>query len=177
MGNETLAQRGFTRCKAPLLMTATVLSRRSRQCLLCSCESSEVKDHLRRLIGEVPTILRYMDAALRQEREVLCLFGCKGKHFLSMKPTFLATKSSRISNPVVSGRKLADFLSLLPLFLRRAPSLSLCAPPFVPVLFARFTHSPRSLSHVGTFALTPAPAHCALSDFPFFCLHPSPLSA
>lgn len=103
-------------------MEATVLSHRSRQCLLCSCESSEVKDHLRRLIGEVPTILRYMYAALRQEREVLCLFACKGKHFLSMKPTFLATKSSRISNPVVRGQKLADFLSLLPLFLRRAPS-------------------------------------------------------
>lgn len=82
----------------------------------------KVKDHLRRLIGEVPTILLYMYAALRQEREVLCLFACKGKHFLSMKLTFLATKSSRISNPVVSGRKLADFLSLLPLFLRRAPS-------------------------------------------------------
>ena len=82
----------------------------------------KVKDRLRRLIGEVPTILRYMYAALRQEREVLCLFACKGKHFLSMKPTFIATKSSRISNPVVSCRKLADFLSLLPLFLCRAPS-------------------------------------------------------
>ena len=81
----------------------------------------KVKDHLRRLIGGVPTILRYMDAVLRQEREVLCLFACKDKHFLSKKPTFLATKSSRISNPVVRGRKLADFLSLLPLFLRRAP--------------------------------------------------------
>ena len=63
------------------LMKATVLSHLSRQCLLCSCESSEVKDHLRRLIGEVPAILRYMDAALRQEKEVLCLFACKGKHF------------------------------------------------------------------------------------------------
>ena len=82
----------------------------------------KVKDHLRRLIGEVPTILRYMYAALRQEREVLCLFACKGKHFLSEEPTFLATKSSRISNSVVRGRKLAGFLSLLPLFLRRAPS-------------------------------------------------------
>lgn len=104
--------------RAPLLMKATVLSHLSRQCLLCSCESSEVKDRLRRLIGEVPTILRYMYAVLRQEREVLCLFGCKGKHFLSMKPTFLATKSSRISNSVFRGRKLAGFLSLLPLFLR-----------------------------------------------------------
>ena len=122
---------------------------------------------MRRLIGEVPTILRYMYAVLRQEREVLCLFACKSKHFLSIKPTFLATKSSRISNPVVRGRKLADFLSLLPLFLRRAPSLSLCAPPFVPVLFARFTHSPRSLTRVG------ACAHSALSNFPFFAFtHP-----
>lgn len=103
-------------------MEATVLAHLSRQCLLCSCESSEVKDHLRRLIGEVPTILRYMYAALRQEREVLCLFACKSKHFLSIKPTFLATKSSRISNSVLRGRKLAGFLSLLPLFLRRAPS-------------------------------------------------------
>ena len=103
-------------------MKATVLAHLSRQCLLSSCESSEVKDRLRRFIGEVPTILRYMDAALRQEREVLCLFACKGKHFLSMKPTFLSAKSSCISNPVVRGRKLADFLSLLPFFLRRAPS-------------------------------------------------------
>ena len=54
MGNEILAQRGATRCKAPLLMTATVLSHLSRECLLCSCESSEVKDRLRRLIGECP---------------------------------------------------------------------------------------------------------------------------
>lgn len=127
---------------------------------------------MRRLIGEVPTILRYMDAAMRQEREVLCLFACKGKHFLSKEPTFLATKSSRISNSVVRGRKLAGFLSLLPLFLRRAPSLSLCAPPFVSVLFARFTHSPRSLTRVATCALTPAPAHSALSDFPFFAFTP-----
>ena len=103
-------------------MKATVFAHLSRQCLLYSCESSEVKDRLRRLIGERPTILRYMYAALRQEREVLCLFACKGKHFLSMKLTFLATKSSRISNQLVIGQKLADFLSLLPLFLRRTPS-------------------------------------------------------
>ena len=84
---------------------------------------------------------------------MLCLFACKGKHFLSMKPTFLAIKSSCISNSAVRGRKLADFLSLLPLFLRRtpsfcapAPSLSLCAPPFVPVLI-RPLHSLAPLAH------------------------------
>lgn len=110
---------------------------------------------------------------------MLCLFGCKDKHFLSMKPTFLATKSSCISNSTVRGRKLADFLSLLPLFLRRArsfcapaPSLSLCAPPFVPVLFARPTHSSCSRTRLGTSAPTQAPAHCALSDFPFFAFTP-----
>lgn len=57
-----------------------------------------------------------------RKREMLCLFACKSKHFLSIKPTFLATKSSCISNSAVRGRKLADFLSLLPLFLRRARS-------------------------------------------------------
>jgi len=34
-------------------MKATVLAHLSRQCLLCSCELSEVKDRLRRFIGEV----------------------------------------------------------------------------------------------------------------------------
>ena len=165
-------------------MKATVLAHLSRKCLLCSCESSEVKDRLRRLIGERPTILRYMDTVLRQKREVLCLFACKGKHFLSMNPTFLATKSSRISNPVVSGRKLADFLFLLPLFLRRAPfflsarplSFALC-PSLRPRsvrpshLLAPLAHACR---HMRAYARTRALRTQRLS---VFCLHPSPLSA
>lgn len=165
-------------------MKSTVLSHLSRQCLLCSCESSEVKDHLRRLIGEVPTILRYMDAVLRQEREVLCLFACKGKHFLSKKPSFLATKSSRISNSVVRGRKLAGFLSLLPLFLRRTPFFLSARPlPFALCPSLRFrsvrpSHPLAPLAHacrhMHAYARTRALRTQRLS---VFCLHPSPLSA
>lgn len=108
---------------------------------------------MRRLIGEMPTILRYMDAVLRQEREVLCLFACKSKHFLSIKPTFLATKSSRISNLVFRGRKLAGFLSLLPyvsppspLFLSACPlSFALC--PSLRSRSVRPLHSLAPLAH------------------------------
>ena len=48
----------------------------------------------------------------------------------------------------------------------------MCPPPFVPVLFATFTPSPRSLTRVGTVAPANALAHCALSDFPFFAFTP-----
>ena len=164
-------------------MKATVLAHLSRQCLLCSCESPEVKDRLRRLIGERPTILRYMYAALRQEREVLCLFACEGKHFLSKKPSFLATKSSRISNSVIRGRKLAGFLSLLPLFLRRAPfferpplSLALC--PSLRSRFVRPSHSLAPLAHACRHIRAYARARALRTQrLSVFCLHPSPLSA
>lgn len=128
-------------------MTATVLSHRSRQCLLCSCESSEVKDHLRRLIGEVPTILRYMDAVLRQEREVLCLFACKGKHFLSMKPTFLATKVRVFQIQSSEVENLRTFFPFFPCFSAEPPFFERPPPPFRSVPLPSFPFcSPVSLT-------------------------------
>ena len=128
-------------------MTATVLSHRSRQCLLCSCESSEVKDHLRRLIGEVPTILRYMCAALRLEREVLCLFACKGKHFLSMKPTFLATKVRVFQIQSSEVENLRTFFPFFPCFSAEPPFFERPPPPFRSVPLPSFPFcSPVSLT-------------------------------
>lgn len=67
---------------------------------------------------------------------------------------------------------MRTFFPFFPCFSAEPPLFERSPPPFVPVLFARLTHSPRSLTRVGTCALTPAPAHCALSDFPFFAFTP-----
>ena len=130
MGNETLAQRGFTRCKAPLLMKATVLSHLSRQCLLCSCESSEVKDRLRRFIGEVPRLCAiWMPHCGRKGKccvyslAKISIFFRRNRLFLQQKVRAFQIQSSVVEN-------LRAFFPFFPCFYAEPPLFERPPPPF-----------------------------------------------
>lgn len=166
-------------------MTATVLSHLSRQCLLCSCESSEVKDHLRRLIGEVPRFCaiwtpycgRKGKCCVYSLAKVSIFFrrnrvSCNKKfaHFefsrQRSKTCGLSFPSSLVSppNPL--------FLSARPLSFALCPSLRSCSVrPFHPL--APLAHACRHMRACAC-ARTRALRTQRLS---VFCLHPSPLSA
>lgn len=165
-------------------MKATVLSHLSRQCSLCSCESSEVKDRLRRLIGECPQFCAICMPHCGRKGKCcvyslakVSIFFRRNRLSLQQKVRAFRIQSSEVENLRAFFPFFPCFSAEPPLFERPPPSLSLCAPPFVPVLFARFTHSPRSLTRVGTFAPYARARALRTQRLSVFCLHPSPLSA
>lgn len=147
MGNEILAQRGSTWCKAPLLMKATVLAHLSRQCLLCSCESPEVKDRLRRLIGECPQFCAICMPHCGRKGECcvyslakVSIFFRRNRLFLQQKVRAFQIQSSEVEN-------LRAFFPFFPCFSAEPPFFERPPPLFRSVPLPSFPFcSPASLT-------------------------------
>lgn len=133
-------------------MTATVLSHLSRQCLLCSCESSEVKDRLRRLIGECPQFCAICMPHCGRKGKCcvyslakVSIFFRRNRLSLQQKVRAFRIQSSEVEN-------LRAFFPFFPCFSAEPPFLSarplsfaLC--PSLRSRFVRPSHSLAPLAH------------------------------
>ena len=112
-----------------------------------------------------------MDAVLRQEREVLCLFACKSKHFLSINRLFLQQKvrAFRIQSSEVEN--LRAFFPFFPCF-SAEPPLFRSVPP-LRSRSVRQLHSLAPLAHACRHIRAYARARALRTQrLSVFCLHP-----